>query len=64
MSELDSEASLTTFLESEKKATSAPEINAERINNKNKQTILTISQTSRLWNVKKDKNSGSGSNFN
>lgn len=63
LSELDSAASFTTFFESEKKATSAPEINADRINNKNKETILISSQISRLCNNKKDKNVGSGSKF-
>jgi len=39
----------------EKKATSAPEINAEKTNNKNNETMLSVNQMSTLWIIERFK---------
>ena len=57
--ELDSAASCTVVFDKEKKATSAPEINAENINNINNETTLSVNQMFEFWII--NKNVGSGS---
>ncbi|GGK54491.1 hypothetical protein GCM10007963_23470 [Lutibacter litoralis] len=63
MSESDSNTSDSVALESEKKATSAPEIKAERINNKNNTAKLISSKIFKLSIKLVIKNVGSGSNY-
>ena len=60
--DFDSDARSKSILESEKKATSAPEINAESSNNKKSATILTAFDK-KATDKKIDKNVGSGSNL-
>ena len=61
--DFDSAARLRSVWESEKKATSAPEINAESISNKKRVTMVsTFDKTSADRRI--DKNVGSGSNLN
>lgn len=61
--DLDSDALLRSVWLSEKKATSAPEINAESISNIKSVTMLsTFDKTAA--DKRSDKNAGSGSNLN
>ena len=61
--DFDSDALLRSVWESEKKATSAPEINAEIISNKKSVTILSTFDKTEADKII-DKNVGSGSNLN
>lgn len=61
--DFDSDARSISILESEKKATSAPEINAESISNNKSVTILNAFDK-KATDKRIDKNEGSGSNLN
>jgi hypothetical protein len=61
--DFDSEALLRSVWESEKKATSVPDIKAESINNKKSVTMLTTLYKT-VTDERIDKNVGSGSNLN
>jgi len=61
--DFDSDALLRSVWESEKKATSAPEISAESISNKKSVTMLTTLDKT-VADKRIDKNVGSGSNLN
>lgn len=60
--DLEFEAASRSIRDREKKATSAPEINAEQTNKTSKNTILSIKAPVKIIPLNKNKLEGSGSN--